>query len=224
MTGLASDLRAVVTAADGVPDHFRTNVPVGLLRAALIHVEQFREDAPFHKLKDTGKSWKERAKITMAQARTMLQAELDRLGARDIVLSTNVELNLNGDPRGDRARPADVGVACYFKLKGRDTVLACDKWLRVEDNIVAIAKHIDALRGQERWGVGTIEQAFTGYQALPAPEQWWQVLGLAESASLADIDAAYRAKARAAHPDSGGSDAAMARLNAARDQGRKARG
>jgi hypothetical protein len=31
-------------------------------------------------------------------------------------------------------------------------------------------------------------------------------------------------KARAAHPDTGGSDAAMARLNAARDQGRAARG
>jgi DnaJ-domain-containing protein 1 len=183
-----------------------------------------RDDAPFHKLKDTGRGYKNKAAITMAQARTMLQAELDRLGARDVVLSTNVELNLNGDPRGDRARPADVGVACYFKLKSRDTVLACDKWLRVEDNIVAIAKHIDALRGQERWGVGTIEQAFTGYQALPAPEQWWQVLGVSPAATIDDINEAYRRLAPRAHPDQGGSDAAMARLNAARDQGRRERG
>jgi hypothetical protein len=47
MTGLASDLRAVVTAADGVPDHFRTMVPVGLLRAALILVERF-DGSPLH--------------------------------------------------------------------------------------------------------------------------------------------------------------------------------
>jgi hypothetical protein len=192
--------------------------PAGWRRAA------HRSEAPFHKKKDTGRGYSEKARITMAQARSQLQAQLDLLPARDVILSTNVELNLNGDPRGDRARPSDVGVACYFKLRSRDTVLACDKWDRVEDNIVALARHIEALRGQERWGVGTIEQAFTGYQALPAPEQWWQVLGLTERASLADIDAAYRAKARAAHPDSGGSDAAMARLNAARDQGRKERG
>lgn len=190
--------------------------PTGWPRAKM------RLDAPFHKKRDTGRGYSEKSAITMAQARQQLQGELDRLGARSIILSTNVELNLNGQPRGDRARPSDVGVACYFVLKGRDTGLACDKWYRVEDNIVAIARHIEAIRGQERWGVGSVEQAFTGYQALPAPEQWWQVLGVAESASRADIDVAYRRLAPAAHPDSGGSDAAMARLNAARDVGRAA--
>lgn len=161
--------------------------------------------------------------VTIAVARDRLQAEIDRLGARGVILSTNVELRLDGQPRSDRSEPYDPGVALYFKLKGRDTVLACDRWDRVADNITAIAKHIEAIRGMDRWGVGSIDQVFTGYQALPAPEQWWQVLGVSPAATIDDIDQAYRKLAPTAHPDRGGSDSAMARLNAARDQGKAER-
>lgn len=157
--------------------------------------------------------------FTINEAIIKLQEELDRLGATSIVLSSNLDLRLDGLPRSGQANPSDPGVALYFKLNGRDTVLACDRWMKVQDNIFAIAKHIDALRGMDRWGVGTIEQAFAGYQALPAPEQWWQVLGVGEIASADEIRSAYRRLASKAHPDTGGSDAAMARLNAARDDG-----
>lgn len=169
----------------------------------------------------TSSGWMGQASVAVARER--LQREVDLLGARGVILSTNVELRLDGQPRSDRSEPSDPGVALYFKLKGKDTVLACDRWTRVADNIIAIAKHIEAIRGMDRWGVGSLDQVFTGYQALPAPEQWWQVLGVSEGASVADIDAAYRAAAPKAHPDRGGSDAAMARLNAARDHGRTAR-
>lgn len=141
-----------------------------------------------------------------------------------MILSTNVELRLDGQPRSDRGNPSDPGVALYFKLKGRDTALACDRWVRVADNITALAKHIEAIRGMERWGVGTVEQVFTGYQALPSPEQWWDVLGVDSDAAADLIERRYRLLAQTAHPDRGGTDAAMARLNAARDAGRKANG
>lgn len=156
--------------------------------------------------------------LTVAEARERLADELDKLNARYVTLSTNMELRLDGAPRSGQPEPGDVGVAVYFQLAGKDTVFACDKWDRVADNIAAIAKHIAAVRGMERWGVGTAAQAFAGYQALPSPEQWWQVLGVPAQASIAEITAAYRAKARASHPDAGGSTAAMARVNAARDQ------
>ncbi|MDB5552163.1 MAG: hypothetical protein JWL86_2147, partial [Rhizobium sp.] len=74
------------------------------------------------------------------------------------------------------------------------------------------------------WGVGTAAQAFAGYQALPSPEQWWEVLGVARNADIVQIEAAYRALAARSHPDRGGSDSAMARLNVARDAGRAANG
>lgn len=160
-------------------------------------------------------------KVSIAKAIERLETQLDAIGAASPVLSTNLELRLDGRPRSDRSPPADPGVALYFTLKGRKIALACDRWDRVADNIVAIAKHIEALRGQDRWGVGTIEQAFAGYEALPAPEQWWQVLGIGMQATAAEITEAYRKLARAAHPDTGGSEAAMARLNAARDEAMK---
>jgi len=53
----------------------------------------------------------------------------------------------------------------------------------VSDNIAAIAAHIEALRAQERYGVGTIEQAFAGYSALEH-RTWQIVLRLDAGASL----------------------------------------
>lgn len=157
--------------------------------------------------------------VTVATARERLQEQLDMLRAQYPTLSTNLETRLDGQPRSGQREPTDPGAAVYFRLQGKDMALACDKWDRVADNIVALAKHIEALRGMDRWGVGTAAQAFAGYQSLPAPEQWFEVLGVAENATREGISAAYRAKARSAHPDHGGSDAAMARLNAARDAG-----
>lgn len=176
-----------------------------------------RKTAAFNK-KDWSKGYQRTVDITIADAMDRLQTELDRLKARSVVLSSNLERNLNGSPRSGQSEPKDPGVAVYFRLDGKPTVLACDKWDRAADNIVALAKHIEAIRGIDRWGVGTIAQAFAGYQALEAPEQWWQVLGVAQSAGKNDVDAAYRARALRAHPDHGGTDAQMARLNAARDR------
>lgn len=157
-----------------------------------------------------------KVEVTVATARERLQRELDLLGAGYPTLSTNIELRLDGQPRSGQPEPADVGAAVYFQLQRKPIALACDRWNRVADNIVAIAKHIEALRGMDRWGVGTAAQAFAGYQTLAAPEQWWQVLEVPASATRAEIDNAYRAKAKRAHPDTGGSDAAMSRINAAR--------
>lgn len=143
---------------------------------------------------------------------------------RELTLSTNFELRADGRPRRDRGIPSDPGVAFFFELDGKPHLLACDRWDSIAGNIAAIAAHIDALRGQERWGVATLHEAFAGHVALPAPEQWWQVLGLSASAPVDLIQRRYRELARSAHPDTGGSEAAMARLNAARDEGLKARG
>lgn len=172
-----------------------------------------RRQANFHERTHAGQK-----PLSIATAMDRLEEELTKLGAKEIVVSTNRERRVNGMINAAGSEPADPGVAVYFQLKGKDTALACDAWDRVADNLNAIAKHIEALRGQERWGVGTIEQAFTGYQALPAPEQWWQVLGLPRNASRDAITQAYRTLAKSAHPDAGGSEAAMARLTAARDQ------
>ena len=159
--------------------------------------------------------------ISIEVAKRRLVAELDRLGAAAEILSTNIELRLDGMPRSNRPEPRDVGVALYFNLAKRRVVLACDKWDRVADNIAAVAAHIDALRAQERWGVGSIEQAFGGYLKIEAPEtirNWRNVLGLQNETTLTPerINERFRELASIHHPDKGGNPRQMSEILDAR--------
>lgn len=166
---------------------------------------------------------------SMSDAAGALYMELDRLGACDVVVSTNVELRLDGQPYSNRVPPADPGAAVYFTLEKRPVVLACDQWVRVEDNVYAIALHIESMRGQARWGVGKLSQAFMGYRLLTgavAPRHWKDVLGLGSSGSITaeQVKARYRSLAAELHPDAGGNNDGMAELNRARDEGLAAAG
>lgn len=151
-------------------------------------------------------------------------AELGRLGARRIIISTNLRLRVDGLPYSGQPQPFDAGVAIYFELGGKRTVLACDKWRKIQQNMRAITKHIEALRGQDRWGVGSIERAFAGYAALPAPDDWRQILGYepGENPHITKVAERFRERAQKAHPDvPGGSHDAMARLNRGYETARK---
>lgn len=158
--------------------------------------------------------------ISVTQATARLETELDRLGAKQPTLSTNVSLRLDGRPRSDE-NPKDPGAAIYFTFRGRATVLAADRYYLVADNIAAIAAHIESLRRIERHGVGTMEQALAGYKALPADTaaNWRAVFGFAADSTptLDQVDQAYKAAAKLHHPDVGGSEINMAHVNRARD-------
>ena len=164
---------------------------------------------------------------TVAGAYQRLGWEIGRMGGRYVVVSSNLGLRKDRTgPLAGQPTPTDPGVAVYFERRGKQMVFACDKWDRPADNMRAIEKTIDAMRGIERWGASEMmERAFSAFEALPAPGRrppWWTVLGVEESASRADVEAAYRRKARERHPDTGGSDVLMAELNLARDEALRA--
>jgi hypothetical protein len=167
----------------------------------------------------TGSPYRQKGDVSIAKACERLDSELRKLNATDVVLSTNVPTRLDGFPRSSAPPPDDEGVAVYFSVKKKKHVLASDKWDRVADNIVAVAKHIEALRGMERWGVGSLEQAFAGYAALPASTSHWSsVLGLSENEATVDaVQSRYRKLAHERHPDRGGSNDSMQELTQARD-------
>lgn len=169
-----------------------------------------------------GGSYNQKRDLTIAEGIARVRSELQRMGMReyDIVISTNLPLRLDGMPRGDASNPADPGVAVYWRKSKTTRCMAIDQYHRVADNLAAIAATLEAMRAIERHGGAAIlDRAFTGFTALPAPEQWFQVLEVPASASAGEIDAAYRRKAMAAHPDRGGTHEQMARLNQARDDG-----
>lgn len=157
-------------------------------------------------------------KVTLEKALQELGWEIERMGGRLPVVSTNVTRRLDGG-MSLRGVPdnGDPGVAVYFQLRGRPKVFACDQFMLVKDNIRAISKTIEALRGIERWGASELmERAFAGFDALPPLRSPWDVLGIPSGSDKDAIESAYRQKAKAAHPDAGGSNAAMAELNEAR--------
>lgn len=152
--------------------------------------------------------------------------ELDQLGVRnrdDIVISSNVPLRLDGLPRSDQREPPDPGVAVYWVRRGmkQPKCMAIDRYTRVADNLGALAATLAAMRAIERHGGAEIlDRAFTGFVALPAPEQPWQTLGLDTSRpSREQVEEAYSRLAMKHHPDRPGGDTqTMARINAARDE------
>jgi hypothetical protein len=168
-----------------------------------------------------GVSWRQRGALTVAASRDRLLAELKRLGATSGIISTNIRTRLDGQPMGKAAEPVDSGAAVYFRLKGEPRVLACDRWDRVADNLAALAKHIEAIRGQVRWGVGSLDQAFGGYRALPAMgavRHWSEILGVPREASVEIVEARRVELLTRHHPDRGGSHDRAAEVNEAADQ------
>jgi hypothetical protein len=101
--------------------------------------------------------------LTMGRARDQLLSELRMLGARDVVVSSNVPLRRDGLPYSDQRRIEDPGVAVYFMLKKRPLVMARDRFISVAGNARSLALAVQAMRQLARHGdERMMERAFTG--------------------------------------------------------------
>lgn len=143
--------------------------------------------------------------------RRTLADEVRRFGGENLIISSNLELRLDGNPRSGQREPRDVGVAIYFMRNEIESALACDIYTTVEDNLWALCRTIEALRQIERDGSPSlINRAFRGFAALPDPDakEWFEVLGVDETADNGTIRMAYIRLAKQYHPDAGG-DALM---------------
>jgi hypothetical protein len=146
------------------------------------------------------------------------------------VISSNLRRNLDGSITAAQAKMlADPGIAVYFRLHQQPLVLACDQWNSAADNMAAIAGHIEAIRTQERYGVGSLDQAFAGYAALPPiggtqGGDWRVELEVDKEPpallTLNLVEQQYLRLLKLRHPDRGGSHDAVVRLNLARDAAR----
>lgn len=186
---------------------------------AMFHVRKTRRGS------DGLTNWIERDAIPVGRSRDAVLAELERLGARDPVISSNVRVRLDGlMSAGASPDGGDPGVAVYFVHRKARLCFACDRWDRVADNLWSIAKTIEAIRGIERWGTGEmVAAALRGFRALPPPQKPWRMVfgyGSETKPLLADVEKKYRDAAAGAHPDRGGNADTMAELNAARDDAR----
>lgn len=159
----------------------------------------------------------------------LLEAEVHRLGGRDLIVSCNLRMRPDGVPYARQNAVEDPGIAVYFHYQGQQHAMACDVHVTPWKNIRAITLCIQALRSLERHGGGHIlARAFDGFKALPAAiiphVPWWEVLEIESGASEQEIREAHRKLIRAAHVDAGGDHDRAADINRARDEGLQAIG
>lgn len=125
-----------------------------------------------------------------------------------IVISSNVTLT--------DQKPRDTGIAVYFKWEGTDSCIAVDRYRKVEDNINAIAKVIEAERIKMRHGgLNVVRASMRGYASLPPPapgavqlkQLWWRVLDVEPKCTLETAKNRYLTLVKIHHPDKGGNPA-----------------
>lgn len=164
-------------------------------------------------------------KVEFAKAYKDLVAELRKLGAVDVAVSSNVRTSLGGV---GSTQVADTGVAVYWSTrKGTEFVhraIACDKWDSVKANLRACGLTIEAMRMIERAGASQVlDKMYLGLIALAADNKrrtWREVFDMPSDARPARefLFGEYKRMASVRHPDKGGSHEEMAELNRARDE------
>lgn len=163
----------------------------------------------------TSKSIRAPFKVSSIDApRKGILKEIRLLNGKQPVITTNIPLRSDGQLYAT-GKPAggEMAVAVYFTWQGTEYVIACDNYDRIEDNLRAAEKIIEAIRGIERWGnKGIVEQAFEGFKSKQLSQGsgitktnlntgWWIILQVDKSASKDVIIAAYRSLVKKYHPD-----------------------
>jgi hypothetical protein len=187
-----------------------------------------------HQFKQAGGEYG-KTPVTFSRARRLLLEELERLGAESAVISSSIDVRVDGVPRSgvnpDRLDFKEPGVALYFMLKGRAMVMAQDAFDNPAANLRSLGLAIEAMRSLERHGGGTMmNRAFDGFAALPPPagvkpkRPWWQVLRYSDNPedrellSVGEVKARFNTLAKKMHPDAGGDSDDLSELTMARDE------
>jgi hypothetical protein len=159
-----------------------------------------------------------------------LAAELDRLDVQDWRLSTAMDHQSRNPnyPYANQPQPDDPSVVVRWRMDDEQYAVACDAYSRVRDNLRTVGLYIREKRKMEQRPVETGESEFANARLPPADEDDVVVAGgsrvppheILEVDPDADpeiVKAAYRAKVKDAHPDSGGSRDAFRRIQSAKN-------
>lgn len=165
-------------------------------------------------------SYKIRTKFSWAATQQELATTFEKWGIRE--WDTNY-------PRGSRLTgwyqsPEDRTVTLRYKSKeGKEVILSMNSQDRAIDNLRVLWIAVEAIRMNEVRGIGGVlqeayKQLSDGYEPVVirgVPNTPWELLEISPNASLEVAEAAYRARARKLHPDTGDFEQQMKELNQA---------
>jgi hypothetical protein len=169
--------------------------------------------------------------VTLAQAIGDIETELeDRLGVDDWRLSTAApHRKKDGRPYAD-ANPDDPGAVVRWSMDGEQYCVAADHYTGLRDNVRAIGLYIEEKRKMGNRPVHTGQDEFATARLPPGDEDDevivagsgpteapHEVLDVDPDAPAEVVKAAFRTKAKHAHPDQGGSRTEWQQLQNARE-------
>lgn len=117
---------------------------------------------------------------------------------------------------GFRQSDADKTVKLTYVKNGKTVNLQMGSQARAVDNLRVLYLAIEDMRLNEKRGIAEVLQS--AYVQLEAPRQKrnpYEVLGIFDTATLEEAEAIFKAKAKRAHPDRGGSNEQMQELTEA---------
>lgn len=172
-------------------------------------------------------------KASWTSIAAMLRHELAMIGADRAVIEMDVqesELRNDGWIRSD-ASPGIKAVRVYFECKYGPLRYEAETWSDWQHNVYAVARTLRNQRMMARDGCVKGDQVYRGWKALPSAPAVDPDLATVDSAVRflirvagwierpevpPNMDQVFRDAARRAHPDTGGSNELMAKVNAAR--------
>lgn len=146
------------------------------------------------------------------ETRRLLERELDKLGAHEVVIElavTEGDLRLDGWPYAD-ARPSHPGVIISFDSRHGPLRYGTDAFPNWQANVRAIALGLEALRKVERYGIGKRGEQYVGWRELPAGGD------VQRGRDLIHEHGSETAALKATHPDHGGDREDFEAVQAAR--------
>lgn len=164
--------------------------------------------------------------------------EMRLMGATDFTLSSNMRWEGDRDYEAsgfpvftDRRLSLDDynGIALFFNLDGKSHVITSDKFDNVWCNLKALHYTVRDIRRMERYGcMSDFGMGFAGYLLDYDPHaekvgfDWREFMGV--DSGIDDIDVVrerYHELGKVMHPDNGGTESGMKRLNMAFEEAKR---
>ena len=150
-----------------------------------------------------------------SQTLDLLEAELRHLRAKEVTVQAGYRQVRNDGWPYSAAKPEHPAVALQYSTANSRFVFRAFRYTRFEDNLRAIAKTLESLRGIDRWGVVEGQQ-YSGFKQIEAPTAEGKMTREAAAAWLAffsnvsseellgspgKLDQAFREARIKLHPD-----------------------
>jgi hypothetical protein len=168
-----------------------------------------------------------RFQASIADTTAAIQTEMDRLDPSSWRAAiANEHTKTSGLPLHN-ANPDDPGFVLRWTKDGEDFAVACDHYEALRDNLRTVLLWVRETRkrgqrpvetGASEFAAARLPPADDGPQdALSARAPPHDILDVAPDADPKVVEAAYREKLKAAHPDNGGSQTDFQRVRDAKE-------